>query len=245
MANYTVKLTGRQEIASETMAFHFKKPEGFTYKAGQWGDFTLLDPPETDDEGSTRGFSFPQPLRSNITVATRGAQHRVQTGLEKTIELGSELTMDAPGGSFALHDDARIPAVFLSGGIGITPVRSIVLQATHDHLPHKILLFDSNRRPEDAAFLDEFTDAQKKNPNFTLVATMTEIEKSAKAWNAETAASLPRPCSGNPSMISAFRSTISRVRRRWWLRCARFSTSRASRTARSAPSNSRAIETAA
>jgi ferredoxin-NADP reductase len=39
MAIYTVKLKGRQEIAFETMAFHFDKPEGFAYKAGQWGDF--------------------------------------------------------------------------------------------------------------------------------------------------------------------------------------------------------------
>jgi ferredoxin-NADP reductase len=186
MAIYTVKLKSRQEIAFETMAFHFEKPDGFAYKAGQWGDFTLLDPPETDAEGNTRGFSFVSaPYESDLTVATRMRDTAFKRIL-KTIELGSELAMDAPGGSLALHDDARIPAVFLSGGIGVTPVRSIVLQATHDHLPHKIFLFDSNRRPEDAAFLGEFTDAQKKNPNFTLVATMTEIEKSGKAWRGET-----------------------------------------------------------
>ena len=186
MAIYTVKLKSRQEIAFETMAFHFEKPDGFAYKAGQWGDFTLLDPPETDAEGNTRGFSFVSaPYESGLTVATRMRDTAFKRVL-KTIELGSELTMDAPGGSLALHDDAQIPAVFLSGGIGVTPVRSIVLQATHDHLPHKIFLFDSNRRPEDAAFLGEFTDAQKRNPNFTLVATMTEIENLAKTWRGET-----------------------------------------------------------
>ena len=127
MAIYTVKLKSRQEIAFETMAFHFNKPEGFTYKAGQWGDFTLLDPPETDDEGNTRGFSFVSaPYESDLTVATRMRDTAFKRVL-KTIELGSELTMDAPGGSLALHDDVRIPAVFLSGGIGVTPVRSIVL----------------------------------------------------------------------------------------------------------------------
>ena len=104
----------------------------------------------------------------------------------KTMEVGTEISLDAPYGSLTLHDDARIPAVFLSGGIGVTPVRSIILQATHDKLPHKIVLFDSNRRPEDAAFLGELTDAQKENPNFTLVGTMTEMEKSAKAWRGET-----------------------------------------------------------
>ena len=49
-------------------------------------------------------------------------------------------------------------------------------------------------------------------------------------------------CSGSLSMILASRSTTSRVRRRWWAQCARFLTSQASGTARSAPSNSRATE---
>ena len=78
----------------------------------------------------------------------------------KTMELGTELAGRA---LWLAHAPQRcaIPAVFLSGGIGVTPVRSIVLQATHDKLPHKIVLFDSNRRPEDSAFLEELTEAQR------------------------------------------------------------------------------------
>jgi ferredoxin-NADP reductase len=186
MPIYKIKLKSRQEIAFGTTAFHFEKPAEFTYKAGQFGDFTLADPPETDAEGNTRGFSLASaPYESDLMVATRMRDTAFKRVL-KTIELGSELTLDAPYGSLTLHDDARIPAIFLSGGIGITPMRSIILQATHDHLPHKIFLFDSNRRPEDAAFLGELTDAHKQNPNFTLVGTMTEIEKSAKPWRGET-----------------------------------------------------------
>ena len=40
------------------MAFHFDKPEGFSYKAGQFGDFAITNPAETDAEGNTRGFSL-------------------------------------------------------------------------------------------------------------------------------------------------------------------------------------------
>lgn len=185
MSIYKVKLKSRQEIAFGTMAFHFEKPEGFTYKAGQFADLTLFDPPETDAEGNTRSFSLASaPYEGDLMVATRMRDTAFKRVL-KTMEVGTEISLDVPDGSLTLHDDARIPAVFLSGGIGVTPVRSIVLQATHDHLPHKIFLFDSNRRPEDAAFLGEFTDVQKQNPNFILVATMTEIEKSAKTWCGE------------------------------------------------------------
>src|SRR6476660_6255232 len=163
MAIYKVKLKGGREIASGTMAFHFEKPEGFSYKAGQFGDLTLANPPETDAEGNTRGFSLASaPYEGDLMVATRMRDAAFKRVL-KTMEIGTELSLDAPYGSFTLHNNARIPAVFLTGGIGVTPVRSIVLQAAHDNLPHKIVLFDSNRRPEFSAFLDDLTEAQKAN----------------------------------------------------------------------------------
>jgi ferredoxin-NADP reductase len=186
MAVSTVKLKGRREVASDTMAFYFEKPPGFTYKAGQYGDFTLLNPPETDAEGNIRTFSLASaPCEGDLMVATRMRDTAFKRSL-KTIDLGTELTLDAPYGSFTLHSDASIPAVFLSGGIGITPVRSIVLQAAHDKLPRKIVLFDSNRRPQDTAFLDDLTKAQNEDPNFTFVDTMTGAGASSDGWTGET-----------------------------------------------------------
>lgn len=182
MPIYETKLKSRQEIAAGTTAFHFEKPEGFAYKAGQFADYTLINPSETDAEGDIRGFSLASaPYEDDLMLATRMRDTAFKRVL-KTMELGTELTLDAPYGSFALHNNTQIPAVFLTGGIGVTPVRSIILQATHDNLPHKIFLFDSNRRPEDAAFLDALTEARKKNPNFTFVGTMTEMEKSGREW---------------------------------------------------------------
>lgn len=186
MPIYKTKLKGRQEIAAGTMAFHFEKPEGFAYKAGQFADYTLINPSETDAEGNTRGFSLASaPYEDDLMAATRMRDTAFKRVL-KTMEIGTELTLDAPYGSFTLHNNTQIPAVFLTGGIGVTPVRSIVLQATYDKLPHKIFLFDSNRRPEDAAFLDDLTEAQKNNPNFAFVGTMTEMEKSDRQWHEET-----------------------------------------------------------
>jgi ferredoxin-NADP reductase len=67
-----VKLTQREEVADRTMAFHFEKPEGFLYKAGQYTDFTLIDPPETDAEGNIRGFSLASaPYEKDLKITTR------------------------------------------------------------------------------------------------------------------------------------------------------------------------------
>jgi ferredoxin-NADP reductase len=186
MPIYKTALRGKEEIADGTMAFHFEKPGGFAFKAGQFGDFTLINPEETDAEGNIRGFSLASaPYEGDLMFATRMRDTAFKRVL-KTMEVGTEVSLDAPYGSFTLHNNSRIPAVFLTGGIGVTPVRSIVLQAAHDNLPHKIFLFDSNRRPEDAAFLNELIEAQEKNPNYTFIGTMTEMEKSSRKWDGET-----------------------------------------------------------
>lgn len=186
MAIYRIKLKNRKQIAEGTMAFYFEKPEGFAYKAGQFADFTLINPVETDAEGNIRGFSLASaPYEDFLMFATRMRDTAFKRVL-KTMEHGTELTLDAPYGSFTLHNNANLPAVFLTGGIGVTPVRSIVRQASHDRLPHKIFLFDSNNRPEDAAFLDELIEAQEENPNYAFIGTMTRMEKSSRAWQGET-----------------------------------------------------------
>jgi ferredoxin-NADP reductase len=76
-------------------------------------------------------------------------------------------------------------AVFLAGGIGITPFRSIVFRAAKEKLPHRIFLFYSNRRPEDAPFLDELQAVERENPNYKLIASMTEMSKSQRPWQGE------------------------------------------------------------
>ena len=186
MPIYKTRLQRREEIADGTMAFHFEKPGDFVFKAGQFGDFTLINPVETDAEGNTRGFSLASaPYEDTLMFATRMRDTAFKRVL-RTMEIGTEVSLDAPYGSFNIHNNSRIPAVFLTGGIGVTPVRSIVLQAAHDNLPHQIFLFYSNQTPEDSAFLRELIEAQQKNPNYTFVGTMTKIEKSARHWDSET-----------------------------------------------------------
>lgn len=186
MPIYKVKLKFNREIADGTMAFHFEKPAGFAYKAGQSADCTLINPTETDAEGNTRALSLASaPYEDDLMLATRMRDTAFKRVL-KSMEPGTELTLDAPHGSFTLHNNVNIPAVFLTGGIGVTPVRSIVLQAIHDHVPHRILVLYSNRRPEDAAFLDELAVSRKTNPNYTFVGTMTQMEESSREWHGET-----------------------------------------------------------
>ncbi len=181
----TTTLVGKREVAEGTMEFSFVRPDDFTYQAGQTIDVTLIDPVETDAEGNKRTFSLvSSPHEPMLRIATRMRDTAFKRML-KAMEPGTEISVEGPFGSFLLHENAARPAVFLAGGIGITPFRSIIGDASERRLAHRLFLFFSNRRPEDAAFLDELQALEKQNPQFTLTATMTQMEASAVPWEGE------------------------------------------------------------
>jgi ferredoxin-NADP reductase len=166
---HTAALIRREAIAEGTMAFHFAKAPDFEFRAGQAMDITLLDPPETDAEGNTRAFSIASaPFDKDLMIATRMRDSAFKRVLRKA-ELGLNVKIEGPSGSLVLHRKAEKPAVFLAGGIGITPFLSIIRQAAHEKAPHRLYLFYSNRRPEDAPFLDVLADAARQNPKGVLL----------------------------------------------------------------------------
>lgn len=186
MPAFNVKLKNKQEVAQGTMAFYFEKPAGFEYKASQHINVTLVDPSETDDEGNTRVFSLASaPYEKELMIATR-IRDTAFKKIIKNIVPGAEVEIYGPAGNFILHSDVSSPTVFLAGGIGITPLYSMIKQAFHDKLSHRIYLFYSNRRPEDAAFLDELLQMEKDHKKFTFIGTMTEMESSKLSWSGET-----------------------------------------------------------
>ena len=185
MPTHTVGLLGREEIAKGTYAFRFEKPDGFEFKPGQYVSMRLIDPPETDNEGTSRSFSIASaPHEASLMFATRiraTAMKRVLNSLRP----GAEVKITGPFGSFTLDPDSSRPAALLAGGIGITPFRSIAVHAAHESLPHRLLLFYSNRTPEDAAFLEELQTLETQNRNYKLITTMTEIERLPQSWKGE------------------------------------------------------------
>ncbi|MDR4478926.1 MAG: FAD-dependent oxidoreductase [Nitrospira sp.] len=185
-SGYTVVLTERRLVAEGTMAFYFDKPAQFVFTPGQFVDLTLLQPSETDAAGDTRAFSIASaPQESTLMVATRLRDTAFKRELQR-MPLGSTVRMEGPFGKLVLHTDQTRLAVFLAGGIGITPFRSIVVQAAMQRSPHLMVLFYSNRRPEDAPFLDELQVLQDTNPHYRFVGTMTEPQKSSRVWQGET-----------------------------------------------------------
>ena len=175
MPEHQMTLADRQRIARDTMAFWFDATEtGFGFRPGQHADFVFANPDTGGRLEGSRTFSFassPHDKRS-IMIAMRMRKTDFKTEL-MAAALGTKFVVSRPRGSFSLHTDITRPAVFLAGGIGITPVRSILQWATEERLPHKLYLFYSNRDLDDAAFMEDFEVMTAQNPNFTLIPTIT------------------------------------------------------------------------
>ena len=169
MAEYEMTLVDRQRIARDTMAFWFEtNGASFGFRAGQHADFVFTHPCTESEGDNSRTFSLASAPHDErlVMISMRMRKTGFKTALKSAV-LGTKFIVSRPRGSFTLHRDITRPAVFLAGGIGIAPIRSIIHQATQERLPHKLYLFYSNREADDAAFVEEFESLTAQNPNFT------------------------------------------------------------------------------
>jgi len=185
MPTYTVKLNDRKPVADGTTAFHFEKPSGFMYKPGQFIELTAINPEETDAEGNTRAFSLASaPSEDFLMVTTRMRDTAFKRYCGKT-PLGTPFKIEGPFGDLTLHRNVARTGLFLAGGIGITPFRSMAVQAAREKISAPAVLVFPKPAPVGAPFLDEMQALEKQNSNYTFVATMTAKEP-LEGWRGET-----------------------------------------------------------
>lgn len=185
-ATREVALGSKNSIADGTMEFRFARPSGFDFESGQHITLTLIDPSETDADGNSRTFTLASaPHEADLTIATRVRDTAFKRAL-KSLPIGGKVSVSAARGDMTLHSDTSRPAVFIAGGIGVTPFLSMARHAAQAKLRRGITFIYSNRRPDDAAYLSELQQLAKTNPNFRLVATMTAKPEAGSSWAGET-----------------------------------------------------------
>lgn len=176
--SYPVTILEREFIANNTIALKLSRPEGFEFIAGQNIDVTVEDPRYADPNDNSRIFSIASaPSENHILIAARLRDNPYKNALNE-LPIGSELYIEGPFGTFRLHDDITIPAVFIAGGIGITPCLSILRQAVYEKSRRSFCLFYSNRTVEDSTYLDELRSMYGLLPNYSFIPTLTRSENS-------------------------------------------------------------------
>jgi NAD(P)H-flavin reductase len=87
------------------------------FKAGQYLDMTLLDPPESDAEGNVRSFSIASaPHEETLMVATRMRDTAFKRML-RTMPTGAPVRIEGPSGDLILKKDLTRAAFFSQVGL--------------------------------------------------------------------------------------------------------------------------------
>lgn len=172
---YRVTVLESHGETSTTNSIRLSKPGGFSFRASQFARLYL----ETERGLEFRSMSIASsPTREYLEFAIR----RSPSGFKRafaSLRESDQALLAGPFGHFLL--DAERPAIMLAGGIGITPMKSIIEFATDTGLPISIVLVYSNRSPEEILFKEELDALAGKNPYLELIYTLTS-ESSDDQW---------------------------------------------------------------
>jgi ferredoxin-NADP reductase len=152
-----ITLKDRKVIQNNNIAMWFdRKGSDFTFEPGQYARITLLEPIHHDDDGNSRLFSIASsPEKDYVMFTTRALDSAFNKNILE-MPVGAKAEISGFGGNTVLHNDTSVPAVFLIGGIGITPVRCMMEHIVTEKLPYEAYLFYSNPTAASMAFFNEF-----------------------------------------------------------------------------------------
>ena len=156
---------------NDVTSFRFRRPEELSYKAGQYMLVTI----RSGEKELTHPFSFSSsPTEKDSIEFTKKYTASEYSTILKILKPGNTVKINAPYGKFTFEGEYPRIAL-LTGGIGITPFRSICRYCTDKQLPSSIILLYGCRTPRDIAFRDEFEKMQKQNRNLRVVFTVNEV----------------------------------------------------------------------
>ncbi len=151
-----------QKISSNIYEFVFTKPKDFTYKAGQYLEWTLSHP-NSDSRGMRRFFTIASsPTEATLKLGVRIDSEVSSSFKKKLLSLAKDSRIIATqlAGDFTLPNDPSIQMTFIAGGIGITPFRSMARYLIDTKEKRDITLFYFASTAEEFVYKDIFTKAE-------------------------------------------------------------------------------------
>ncbi|MGZ8783428.1 MAG: FAD-dependent oxidoreductase [Gaiellaceae bacterium] len=173
----------KREVAKGTLFVLFAVDAYPDYRPGHYFWVELPDRGHSDEKGLRRHISLAtSPTEDGVVgLATRLRDTAFKRTLAE-LEVGDEVQVEEPKGSFLLPEDTSAEYVFVAGGIGISVFRSMLRFIADGQLPYRVTLVYSNRDRESAAFLDELQALERRIDGLRVVLTMTD----EPGWEGET-----------------------------------------------------------
>jgi glycine betaine catabolism B len=178
-----LRLKEKIVVASNTYVFSFEKPEKFSFIPGQYMEWTLPHK-HSDSRGNRRYFSISSSNKEDLQIAVRF--HKKPSSYKSSMlsmNTNDQIIASYLSGDFTLPKNISKPLVFIAGGIGIAPFRSIVQEIIDKNLKVDIVLFYSNRNFNEIAFADVFHKATING--IKTIYTLTDKENLPSTWSGE------------------------------------------------------------
>lgn len=172
--DYIARFEGGVTRSPSVESFRFSVPGGIPFRPGQFCQ-VVFDREDRRNNELNKYLSFSSsPLRDYVEV-TKKLSESPFSGRLRSLKKGDEVLLRAPMGSCVFTDEMERVA-FLIGGIGITPVISILEYIVQKNLPAEADLFYSNRTTAEIAFHDELRGWAEAHPGLRLHLFVTREE---------------------------------------------------------------------
>ena len=160
-------------------------PPEMEFRAGQFAQFRV--PGSSADGPVYRSYSMASnPLsRGELTFQVRYVSKGIcATYVHQRMKVGDNLTIVGPWGSVYLRDSDR-DILFIAGGSGMSPVRSMLLDMVNRKCPRRTRCFFGAKSARDLYRVEEMKEFERKLPDFTFIPALSEPEPGAE-WAGET-----------------------------------------------------------
>jgi len=201
-----LKIVEQKLETENTFSLILAKPRGFNFYAGQYLDIEL---PVKDKLGNNRTFTIASSPTENFLKFTSKKGITPFKKFMEQLKTGNTITTSHPAGTFTL--DQSTPAIFIAGGIGITPFRSIIKYASDKKLTTPITLIYSNS-DHNFLFKKELETWQKQLPNLEIVYINTA--KYGRLKTLDTKYLIPNTIfylAGPPKMVDDFENLLLKL----------------------------------
>ncbi|MBI5873453.1 MAG: xylene monooxygenase [Candidatus Omnitrophica bacterium] len=173
MQNLELELIEVITHCCDVKTFRFELVGGVSYKPGQYLVLAL----DIDGKNISKAFSISSsPTEKGYIEFTKKITDSLFSRKLDSLEIGRAYQIRMPMGKFTFEGEYS-RAAFLSGGIGITPIRSIFKYCTDMSVASSLALFYSSRTPEYLIFRNDFNTMQKVNKNLKIVYTLTDCDE--------------------------------------------------------------------
>jgi|NGEPerStandDraft_6_1074524.scaffolds.fasta_scaffold30657_2 ferredoxin-NADP reductase len=220
-----LRLKERIKVAPDIYDFVFAHARNFAFAPGQYMEWTLGHN-SPDARGNRRFFTLASaPTEKTLRLGVKFYQE--SSTFKKAMlkmNVGDEIVASQLTGDFTLPENPRQKCVFIAGGVGVTPFRSMIKYLLDTHRPRQITLFYANKTADDILYKDVF-DRAKHELGIQTIYTVTDTQNLPATWTGITGRITPelikkqlpdyRRCifylSGPKGMVDSFKETLEKM----------------------------------